>query len=244
MPLMESDKLLEKRIFRFLNKGMKDFSLIDDGDRILIGLSGGKDSLCLTEFLGKRARIKRPDFTVEALHIRMKNIDYESDTSYLQEFCSKNGVRLHIVETCFSPDKNHKRTPCFLCSWTRRKELFTFAQQNGFNKIALGHHNDDILHTLLMNEIFEGTFSTMPVKLQYKKMALTLIRPLCKIRETDLRTWAKLNGYQPQRKKCPYERDTNRTRIKELLEQMEALNPELRYSLWHALEKDKKLIES
>lgn len=242
--LPDSQQILERKLFRLLNKALKDYQLIDDNDKILIGLSGGKDSLCLTELLARKSRIRRPQFSLEALHVRMENIPYESDITYLQNFCEQLGVPFHVVSTHFQPDTHSGRSTCFLCSWTRRKTLFNFAQNHGFNKIALGHHNDDILQTLLMNEIFEGSFSPMPVRLKYQKMPLTLIRPLCRIPEYDLKKWAEWKRYESLRRLCPYEHDSNRTRAKKLLDELEVINPEVRYSLWHALEKENKLMES
>ncbi|MFA6820154.1 MAG: tRNA 2-thiocytidine biosynthesis TtcA family protein [Bacteroidaceae bacterium] len=239
----DSRQLLERNLFRLLNKGLKNYHLIDDGDKILIGLSGGKDSLCLTELLARRSRVRRPQFSVEALHIKMENVPYESDLSYLHHFCQNLNVPLHIVTTHFDTDTQSTRSACFLCSWTRRKSLFNFAQSNGFNKIALGHNNDDILQTLLMNQIFEGSFSPMPVLLKYRKMPITLIRPMCRIPEQFLKQWAEMNHYLKQQRRCPYEQESNRTRVKHLLEELESINPEVRYSLWHALEKEHKLIE-
>ena len=143
------------------------------------------------------------------------------------------------------PTSNLKKQkqPCFLCSWNRRKQLFNLAQELGCNKIALGHHQDDILHTALMNLTFQSHFATMPVRLKMRKMPLTLIRPLCLIQETDIKAWAELQGYEPQKKRCPYETSSNRTSIKAVYDQLEQLNPEVRYSLWSALETDNKLIE-
>ena len=90
---------LEYRIQKRFVKAFATYQLIEDGDRILVGLSGGKDSLCLLELLAKRAKIQHPKFEVEALHVRISNIAYETNTSYLQEFCNDLGVRLHIVTT-------------------------------------------------------------------------------------------------------------------------------------------------
>lgn len=237
------EQLLERRIYRLFNKGIMRYHLIEDGDHILVGLSGGKDSLALLEFLGKRARIQKPTITVEALHVRMDNIDYQSDTSYLESFAESNGIRLHIRKGEFQADTDKKRTPCFLCSWNRRKILFETAQALGCNKIALGHHMDDILHTTLMNQMFEGQFSTMPVKLQMRKFPITIIRPLCKVHEQDLIQWAFIRNYQKQLKSCPFETVSNRTTVKKLFAQMEEINSEVRYSIWNALEKENKLVE-
>lgn len=232
---------VKERIQRRFGRAVGQYGLIDDGDRILVGLSGGKDSLCLLELLARRSRIQRPQFTVEALHARMENISYETDTSYLQHFCDELGVPLHVVTTSFVP--SDKKPPCFLCSWQRRKQLFNLAQQLNCNKIALGHHQDDIIHTALMNLTFQGQFSTMPALLRMQKMPLTIIRPLCLVEEADIRTYAEEQGYEKQLKQCPYEHATNRTDIQNLFDRMQQLNPEARYSVWNALETAGKLTE-
>ena len=249
---------LEKRLKERFIKAMATYHLIEDDDRILVGLSGGKDSLLLTELLAKRAKIDHPRFEVEALHVRMENIHYETDTSYLQQFCEDHGVRLHLRTTSFNLYQlenldnlenldrqrlRRQKQPCFLCSWQRRKELFNLAQQLGCNKIALGHHQDDLIHTALMNITFQGRFDTMPASLKMRKMPLTIIRPLCMIEEADIKAYAEMQGYQKQAKLCPYETDSHRTDIKRLFDQMEQINPETRFSIWRALNTEKKLIE-
>ena len=244
-------ELLFKRLNERFVRAFVTYSLLADGDHVLIGLSGGKDSLLLTELLAKRARINHPAFRVDAVHVRMENVSYETSTDYLQQFCDNLGVPLHIVTTSFSSDPSPFTThpspkakpPCFLCSWYRRKELFNLAQELGCNKIALGHHRDDIIHTTLMNLTFQGRFGTMPALLRMRKMPLTIIRPLCLIDEADIRHYATLAGYQKLQKLCPYEHETNRTEIAKLYAAMEKINPEARYSIWKALEAEGKLTE-
>ena len=231
---------------------MATYHLIEDDDRILVGLSGGKDSLLLLELLAKRAKIDHPRFSVEALHVRMENIHYETDTSYLQWFCEALNVRLHVKTTSFeigpeaiknSRDARRQKQPCFLCSWNRRKQIFNLAQELGCNKIALGHHQDDLIHTALMNITFQGRFDTMPALLKMRKMPLTIIRPLCMIEEQDIMAYAELQGYQKQQKLCPYETNSHRSGIRHLYDAIEKINPEARYSIWRALNADNKLIE-
>ena len=243
---------LEEKLWKTFNKALGQYQLIDEDDKILVGLSGGKDSLCLLEFLARRSKVHVPHFTVEALHVRMENIYYETDTTYLQSFCDRLGVPLRIVTTSFnadvSPLTSHPsplkvKPACFLCSWQRRKQLLNIAQELGCTKIALGHHQDDLLHTALMNLTFQGQFSTMPAKLKMKKMPLTIIRPLCLCQEADIRQYAEQQHYEKQLKLCPYEKDTNRTTAEVLFQQMQQMNKEARYSLWHALESADKLLE-
>ena len=271
---------LEKRLNERFVKAMATYHLIEDDDRILVGLSGGKDSLLLLQLLAKRAKILNPRFSVEALHVRMENIHYETDTSYLHSFCDTLGIPLHVRTTSFEVESvetvepvepvesvepvepvepveytavpqqspatarlRKQKQPCFLCSWMRRKEMFNLAQELGCNKIALGHHQDDILHTALMNLTFQGRFGTMPARLKMRKLPLTIIRPLCMIEEKDIKSYAALQGYQKQQKLCPYETDSHRSDIRRLYEDIERMNPEARYSIWGALAADNKLIE-
>ena len=254
---------LEKRLNERFVKAMATYHLIKDDDRILVGLSGGKDSLLLLELLAKRAKIHHPRFSVEALHVRMENIHYETDTSYLQAFCDNLEIRLHVRTTSFevrplsensenSEDSENsesaarlrkQKQPCFLCSWMRRKEMFNLAQELGCNKIALGHHQDDLIHTALMNLTFQGRFDTMPASLKMRKMPLTIIRPLCMIEESDIKAYAEMRGYQKQTKRCPYETDSHRTAIKSLYDTIEQINHEARFSIWRALNADNKLID-
>ena len=236
-------KDLRQHLQSQLNRAMRSYHLIDDGDYILIALSGGKDSLCLLDLLAMRQRIFMPRFKIEAVHVRMENIAYETDTRYLEEFCRQRNVNLHVVNTSFDASTDKRKSPCFLCSWNRRKKMFNLAQELGCNKIALGHHMDDLIHTALMNECFQGRFDTMPVFLQMKKMPLAIIRPLCLCHESDIKTYAELQEYQKQQKVCPYEKESYRTDIKSIFQQMESLNPEARYSIWNALEREGKLIE-
>lgn len=251
----------QQRLFKRLNerfvKAFVTYRLLADDDHVLIGLSGGKDSLLLTELLGRRAQIHHPRFRVEAVHVRMENVSYETSTDYLQQFCDTLQVPLHVITTRFEEPNStssaqatmssskhaHRKPPCFLCSWNRRKQLFNLAQNLGCNKIALGHHRDDLIHTALMNLTFQGRFDTMPACLQLRKMPLSIIRPLCLIDEADINHYAQLAGYQHVIKSCPYEHDTNRTSIANLFATMEAMNPEARYSVWQALESVGKLSE-
>ena len=230
----EEEKVIRKIQERF-NKGVVKYRLIEDGDKILIGLSGGKDSLALLELLARRSRILKPRFSVVAVHVGMTNILYKSDLEYLKEYAESFGIPFIHYETSFDPSTDTRKSPCFLCSWNRRKALFTVAKEQGCNKIALGHHMDDILETLLMNITFQGAFSSMPPKLMMKKFDMTIIRPMCLVHEADLKLMAEIRNFRKQVKNCPYESQSNRSDMKQVLKSLEALNPEARYSLWGSM---------
>ena len=232
-----------EKVRRRFRAGLKDFALVQPGDHILVGLSGGKDSMALLELLGELRRQMRENITLVALHVRMENVDYQSDSCYLADFAAKCGAQFVLRTSSFEKDREEGRTPCFLCSWNRRKALFETAKEMGCNKIALGHHQDDILRTAMMNLTFTGTFATMPALLKMRKMPLTIIRPLCKVEEEDLVKWSNFHQYEPLRKICPHERESNRTNIENVMNAMKTINPEYRYHLWKALEKDNKLVE-
>lgn len=250
---------LRSRLTKRFHKACADYGLIADGDHILIGLSGGKDSLALVEFLGKRAQVFVPRFKVTAVHVRVKERDYHSNLSYLEDFCARVRVPFIVRDTeiggargasslkaphnaisGYSLEKNKEKHPCFLCSWYRRKVLFDVAQELGCNKIALGHHMDDLVETLLMNLIFQGSIGTIPPLLQLEKMPIQMIRPLCLIKETEIQRYAELNEYVKQVKLCPLEKISSRAEVKELLKQLEKLNPNVRDSILGAMENIKE----
>lgn len=233
-PFTTEEKLL-RRIEQRFNKGVVKYELINDDDKILVGVSGGKDSLALLELLARRSRILKPRFSVMAVHVGMKNIPYQTDLSYLKAFAEKLGVPFVYYETSFDMSTDTRKSPCFLCSWNRRKALFTVAKEYGRNKIALGHHMDDVLRTLLMNMTFQGAFGSMPPKLVMNKFDMTIIRPMCLVHEADLEELAVMHEYRKQVKNCPYESDSNRAQMKRILKELEELNPEARYNMWGAM---------
>ena len=235
MAQFKEDEKIMRRLEQRFNKGVVKYRLIEDGDKILIGLSGGKDSLALLELLARRSRILKPKFTVIAVHVGMTNIPYQSDLEYLKSYSESLEVPFVHYETSFDPSTDTRKSPCFLCSWNRRKALFMVAKEQGCNKIALGHHMDDILETLLMNITYQGAFSSMPPRLVMKKFDMTIIRPMCLVHEADLMELAQVRGYRKQVKNCPYESQSSRSTMKGILKQLEEMNPEARYSLWGSM---------
>lgn len=235
MAKLTKEELLFRKVEEKVKKAIFEYGLISDGDRILIGLSGGKDSLALVDLLGKRSKIYHPRFEVVVTHIIMSNIPYRSDLDYLRSHAEAHGLPFFVHETSFDASTDTRKSPCFLCSWTRRKALFDIARQHGCNKIALGHHQDDIIETLLMNMIHQGAIGTMPPRLKMDKFDMEIIRPMCLVEEKDLIRVAEWRNYRKQIKNCPHESGSSRSDVKEILSRLEAINPEARYSLWKSM---------
>lgn len=234
MNLSEEKRTLFK-IKRLFKEAVDRYRLIEEQDKIVVGLSGGKDSLALLELLGERKRILKPVFEVEAAYIRIANISYESDEQYMRTMCDRWQIPFTVLETSFDASTDSRKSPCFLCSWNRRKQLFLFAKERGCNKIALGHHQDDILETLLMNMTFQGAMGTMPPLLKMNKFDMTIIRPMCLIPEKMLTEMAHIRDYRSQIKHCPYENDSHRHSMKEVVRLLESMNPQVRSSLWASM---------
>lgn len=228
-------KSLQKIQSKF-KKVLSDYHLIDNGDHILIGLSGGKDSLALVELLGERMKNQVPNFKLTAVHISVENIPYQSDLEYLATYAGQWNIPFVHHVTRFDGTIKSNKSTCFLCSWHRRKALFEVAKNLGCNKIALGHHLDDIAETLLLNLVFQGSFGSMPPILKMKKFDMTIIRPLALITEKEMKDMEQIRGYQQQIKNCPHEKDSSRRDAKNLLTELEKWNPDVRKSLWAAME--------
>lgn len=238
---MKSVKQNLQRITRDFRRACAEYGLLADGDKVLVALSGGKDSLMLLKLMAMQSRIHKPAISVEAAHVLMDNIPYDTDRKYLQHFCDECGVKLHILHARFDERESDgtRRTNkprCFLCAWHRRRALFDFATAHGFAKVAFGHHRDDFLVTMLMNLTFEGSVSSMKPAMPMRHYPVSVIRPLCLVSEADIQSVAEAEGFQKQKMPCPYEQVTMRAELTTVFRRLEQLNPEARYSMWRALQ--------
>lgn len=237
---MTQQEKAEQKIIRNIqskfNKAIRDYRLIDEGDHILIGLSGGKDSLALVELLGERMKIFSPRFRATAVHVTVENIPYQSDLEFLTSHAGQFNIPFVHRTTRYDPSTDTRKSNCFLCSWNRRKTLFDTAKELGCNKIALGHHLDDTVETLLLNMFYQGAMGTMPPKLKMNKFDMTIIRPMSLIPESDTKELERIRHYPRQIKNCPYEHESSRHKIKKIISEVEQWHPSVRQSIWAAME--------
>lgn len=229
-----------REFFRKTGKAIYDYGLIEDGDKILVGVSGGKDSLALLEVLALRARDPKQHYTVMAAHIAVENVAYEVDGEYIREFCDRLGVELVQRTIRTAVNEGSDKPVCFVCSWNRRKALFEIAKEHACNKLALGHHRDDAVESLLMSMMFNGMMASMPPKLELFDHTFTLIRPFIYLTNEETLQYAAFRDFKKQKKNCPYERATNRNAVAELIRQMEALSPHVRGNLFAAMKNIQK----
>jgi tRNA(Ile)-lysidine synthase TilS/MesJ len=209
--------------------------MIAEGDRILVGVSGGKDSLALLKTLAGRRRFSDVNYSIEAVFVDVKEIPYKTDLGWLQRFCKDMDVPLHVKELSVDFDKTDKQSTCFYCSWHRRKALFELGKRMDITKIALGHHRDDALETLMLNMVSHGTMSSMPGRLPMFGGRVELIRPLLYHTDEQSREFARLMQFPLSNQPCPYEDKTRRMEIRQLLDDMEQRFPAANKNLFKAM---------
>jgi tRNA(Ile)-lysidine synthase TilS/MesJ len=216
-------------------KALMDYQLVSKGDRILAAVSGGKDSLVMLETLAAVQKFDFVDFELQALHIDVKDVPYAVDKDFLKDFCRNLGIKINFVSLEADIEDRGKKSPCFVCSWNRRKALFNFTKDNGFQKLALGHHLDDAVETLLINMAYHGNIASMPAKLSMFEETFQLIRPLILLTNKDTSEFANIRKYPPLKQSCPFEDTTKRTTARELIQQLENIHPKARLNLFRSM---------
>lgn len=228
------DKLF-KKICNKVGKTINDQNLIEEGDQILVGISGGKDSYILLETLANRKKALPFSIKLTAVHVEVENVDYIINREYMENFCRKIDIPL-IYKNIQLEKRDNKKSVCFICSWQRRKTIFNLSRELGCNKLAFGHHRDDALQTFLMNMMYHGSISSMPYSLNMFEGRVRLIRPLLDLWEKDLAIYAELNNIAKEEKICPWENKTRRNYAGELLRQIEEHYPKSKINMFHALD--------
>ncbi len=217
-------------------KAIMQFAMIENGDKVLAAVSGGKDSLAMLEALAAFRLFKKVNFHLEAIHMEVEDVPYRVDRDFLSAFAERLGVPMHYKNIHAGLENRGKKAPCFVCSWHRRKNLFEFAKNNGFQKLALGHHMDDAVETLLMNMAYHGHISSLPGKLKMFDGKLFLIRPLLLLTEKDAYEFARIRNFPAMLNECPYADTTKRNTARELMESLEKIHPKAKYNLFNAMQ--------
>ena len=225
-----------KALKRNVGKALHRYDMISDGDRILVGLSGGKDSYTLMWVLSERQKRIPINYELCAVHI-----DPGFDGGYgasLAEHCKKTGFELRVEYTDYgilAHSSYNRENPCFLCSRLRRKRLFEIADELGCNKLALGHNKDDIIETFFMNICFAGEISTMVPSQSFFQERFTLIRPLAFVDEDVIHRFAKEKGCPDFTNPCPSAKKSKRREIKELLKQLYRSNRKVKGNIFRSM---------
>jgi len=207
-------------------RAIVEFNLIENGDRVLIGLSGGKDSILLTYALAVMQKHLKLDFTIGAFTV---NPMFSEDFALhrLEDFCHRLNIPYAFdqVDIAGIIRQNENKSPCYSCAYFRRGAVNRYAKENGYNKVAYAHHHDDAVETFFMSILYSGQVKTFTPKTYLDKTDLTVIRPLIYLREDETRSAVDFHGFSPVTSPCPFDGNTTRQKIKELINKLETENP-------------------
>ncbi len=228
---MTTQQMLSK-----LRKGITDYKLIKDGDKIAVGVSGGKDSVTLVKLLAEYQKFSPQKFSLIAITVDLQFNNTPADYSEIQALCEQLQVpyfieRTEIAEIVFNVRK--ETNPCALCSKMRKGALYDRAKLEGCNKVALGHHQDDLIDTFIMSMLYEGRLNTFAPKSYLDRTGLTLIRPMLYLSESDVLGYSKnLPVYESS---CPANKQTHREKVKDILKEIGKDVKNVREMLFSAL---------
>ena len=225
-----------QKLVGMVRRCVEDYQMIQPGDRVAVGVSGGKDSLALLTFLAELQRYTR-DFYLEAITIDM---GLGMDFSGIREFCDRLGVPLTIVPTQIGPvifDYRKEKNPCSMCAKMRRGALNQTLLEHGFNKLALGHHYDDAVETFMMSLIYEGRISCFQPVTYLDRTGITQIRPMLYLHEKTIAGFAERENLPVLKNRCPVDKHTKREEIKKLVYDLSAVYPDLRERIFGAMQR-------
>ncbi len=215
-----------QKLYGITRRAIDDFNMIDEGDRIAVGVSGGKDSLALLMALSGLSKFYPKHFTVEAISVDLGfgNIDFGK----IGEFCASLGVPFSVAKTQIAEivfDARCEQNPCSLCSNLRKGAFNKLAKAHGCNKSAFGHHKDDIVDTMLLSLLFEGRFNTFMPVTYLDRMNITLIRPLMYAEEADIIGFVNKYNIPVLKNPCPVDGETKRQYAKDLANSLNKDHP-------------------
>lgn len=223
---------------KWMEKAIMDYCMIEAGDRLLVGVSGGADSLALLDLLNS-PMIFVPSFTLQAVHIDPGFDHMYAGYLILEDYLRAGGYDTIMEKTDIGPlshSNYNKKNPCFLCARLRRKRIFEIAAEHGCNKIAFAHHRDDIVETLLLNMFYSREISTMVPNQRIFAGELHIIRPLAYIREALVKKYAAERRFPTIENRCPTSKTSRRLHIKNLLNELEKENKDIRHNIFRSMQ--------
>ena len=227
-----------QRILSYLRKAIENYNMIEEGDKIAVALSGGKDSITLLMGLKALQRFYPKKFELEAITVSLGLPGAVYDD--IEAFCNQIGVGYTVVHTDIGQIIFHERkekNPCSLCANLRRGILNSTAIEHGCNKLALGHNEDDVLETFFLNMLYAGNLSTFAPVSYMDRSKVTLIRPLIYAPEKEIRKFIKRSGINVMKKNCPMDGVSKREDIKEMLYKLSIKIPNVRANLIGAIKR-------
>lgn len=221
---------------RQVGRAQHAYNMIKDGDRVAVGISGGKDSFTLMWVLTERLSRIPIKYELVGIHI---DLGFEnSNAGQIAAFCKKTGYELCVEHTDFGliahSDKN-RENPCFLCSRLRRQRLFEAAKRLGCSKIALGHHKDDLIETLFLNMCYSGEIATMKPVQSFFDGEITVIRPLAYVDEKTIQRFSRAMDMPEIHNGCPTSNTSKREEIKQFLQALYKQNSKIRGNLFRSM---------
>lgn len=239
-PKPDKRSILLFYLLKKINKCHREYSLLQDGDRIALALSGGKDSCTLLDALLQRRGLEK--YTLVPIHV-LPATDMDcgggADVGRLRAWLDGLGVEYHIVaaeEATGQPKRPHQH-PCFYCAWRRRKALFNMAQTLNCNKLALAHNADDVAQTTLMNLFCQGKMTTMYPRVSFFGGKLVVIRPLAYVPEKEVIRYARECDFPPFPPPCQNADTSKRTLMHQVLQTVEKSHPKAKVYLWRAIQR-------
>ncbi len=225
-------------ISKRVGKAMVDYKMLSEGDKILVAVSGGKDSLTLLQVLKDRQQFVPIKYELLAVHVDM---GYPCQhPKILAKHFEKLGVNYHIEKIDILKGKTRKDISCFWCSWNRRKALFTVADRLKCTKVALGHHKDDIIETILLNMFFHGEISSMNPRQELFGGKVVVIRPLAYVDEDMIVKFAKTLDFPHHKCACPNSITSNRTKMTEIIKDLRKTCPDVKTNIFRSIKRIKK----
>ena len=227
-----------KRILSYTRRAVDDYEMINEGDKIAVGVSAGKDSLALLYALAEMRRFYPKKYELIAITIDMgfPNTSFDG----IKALCEKLNVEYHVVPTQIYQiifEERKEKSPCSLCAKMRRGVLYNTAKELGCNKVALGHHFDDAIETFMLNLFFEGRIGCFSPVTYLSRADLTMIRPMLYMPEKDVRSYAEKAELPIYKAPCPADGNTQREEMKQLLRDLDRKYKGLKYRVFGAMQR-------